>query len=186
MFTLRNLFLIIIRHMLIACSVVLLCLICIILISEEIEKVADSVAKNRKLASSLEQRTTLLTQLTKDASLIGNNQTIINHAFVPSDNIIEFISALESIALKNGITQTFRFSSPVSAAIPAPFPLNTISYQNTLTTNLPTFIQYLKDLENLPFFTKVDNIAIRAESAEGLAGVTSSVFNATIYTQDTP
>ncbi len=183
MFTTKNLLIVIARHTLIAFSVIVVCLLCIFLLSGEIEKIADSVVKNRKLASTLEQRTSLLSQLSRDAQIIGNNNITIRNAFVPSDNITEFISALESIALKNGTTQTFRFNSPIPATIAAPFPLNIITYQNTLSINLPTFIQYLKDLEDLPFFTKVDSLTISAQSEQGLQGVTSATFNATLYTQ---
>ncbi len=183
MFTTKNLLILIARHALIAFSVIVLCLICITLLSREIEKIADSVVKNRKLASTLEKRTSLLSQLSRDAQIIGNNNVTIRNAFVPSDNITEFISALESIALKNGTTQTFRFNSPTPAAVASPFPLSLITYQNTLTINLPTFIQYLKDLEGLPFFTKVDGLTISSQSEQGLQGVTTSAFNATLYTQ---
>jgi uncharacterized protein YpmS len=185
MFTKKNLLLLISRHVLIAFSVILLCFICVIILSREIEEIADSVTKNRKLASALEERTALLTQLSRDAQTIGTNESLIVRAFVPSDNVIEFISALESMALKNGVSQTFKFNSPSPSTIASPFPLSTISYSNTLTINLPTLIQYMKDLENLPFFTKVESLHITSQSDQGLQGATSASFNATLYTKST-
>lgn len=183
MFTKKTLLLLIARHSLIALSVILVSSICIVIASREIEKIADAVVKNRKLASVLEERTALLKQLNYDASIIGKNDETIMRAFLPSDNILEFISALESLALKNGVTQTFRFNTPSPATIASPFPLYVVGYQNTVSANLPTFIQYMKDLESFPFFTKVESITITSQTSQGLQGATTASFNATLYTQ---
>ncbi len=185
MFTTKNLLLLILRHMLIAFVVVFSCLICILFLSRSIDHIASSVVQNRKLAQALAERTALLSQLKRDTEIVGNNTQTITHAFPPSDNVIEFISALESIALKNGISQSFRFSSPTPANIASPIPLYLVSYQNTLTVNLPTFIQYLKDLENLPFFTTIDGFNITSQSAQGLQGLTAASITATLYTRGT-
>jgi Tfp pilus assembly protein PilO len=185
MFTTKNLLLLILRHLLIALLVICACSIAILFLSRTIEKISSSVVQNRKLASALAERTALLSQLKHDAEIVGSNTDTITHAFPPSDNVIEFISALESIALKNGVSQTFRFSSPIPANLASPVPLSTVNYQNTLTVNFPTFIQYIKDLENLPFFTTVDGITITSQSPQGLQGVTTAAINATLYTRST-
>lgn len=182
MFTTKNLLLLITKHALIALSVILGCLIVIVYFSREIESVTDAVTQNRKLAATLSERTTHLTQLTKDAEIVGTNAERISASFVPSDNVAEFIAALESIGQKNGIQQTFKFESPNPAAIASTFPMQTVAYSDIVTSNLPTFITFMKDFEDLPYFTRVDTLSISASGAQGLQGPSSSSFHATLFT----
>lgn len=157
----------------------------IIILSKEITKISDNVVKNQKLANMLTERTTLLEKLKQDVNIIGTNDMLINNAFIPSNNIIEFISALDSISLKNSITQAFHFSSPVESTISSPFPISTIDYNNSLSSNLPTFIRYTKDLEKLPYFTKINSLNITSQDATGIQGNSPISFQATLYTKTT-
>lgn len=185
MFTTKNLLLLITKHALIALSVILACLIVIVYFSREIEDVTDAVTQNRKLAATLSERTTHITQLTKDAQVIGDNAERIQASFVPSDNVTEFIAALESLGQKNGVQQTFRFDSPTPAAIASTFPMQTVAYSNIVTSNLPTFIKYMKDFEDLPYFTRIDTISISASGGQGVQGPSSSSFHAVLFTHGT-
>lgn len=185
MFTKKNLILLIGRHTLIASGVVLCSIIIIMFLASEITKVSDSVIKNKKLVNMLAERTAILEKIKKDTALVGVNDIVMNNAFITSNNITEFISALESMALKNSVTQVFRFDSPAESTIPAPFPINTIAYNNSLSINLPTFIQYIKDIERLPYFTKINGFNISSQSPLGIQDISTVGFQATLYTKAT-
>jgi hypothetical protein len=183
MFTRKNLLLLIGRNALIALGVVAISFTAIVFLSKEIERVSDNVVKNRNLANMLEKRTTLFSLLKKDALIVGNGDTIITNAFIPSNNILEFIASLESIALKNGVTQSFRFESPTSSSLEAPFPIATIGYSNSLNANVLTFSNYLKDFERLPYFTKIENITITSQDKTGWQSASTASFRASLYTK---
>lgn len=183
MLTKKNLSLLIGKHLLITAGVILCAVIITMFLSHEITKVSDSVIKNKKLANILTERTSLLEKIKKDMAIVGRNDIAIDNAFIPSNNITDFLSILDSMALKNSITQTFHFDSPIPATISAPFPINTINYNNSLSANLPTLIQYLKDVERLPYFTKINGFNISSQSPVGILGLSTVSFQATLYTK---
>lgn len=179
MFTTKNLFKLVGKHILIAISFVMLASTIVVIISNQIADASTKAAKSRHLAALLGVRTVLISNLKHEVEIIGTNDTTIKSAFIPADNILDFVSILESIALKNGITQSFSFSSPIPATISAPFPITTINYQDTISSNVQTFAHYLNDFENLPYFTKIDSLTISSGTADWRTASTIS-FNASV------
>lgn len=167
MFTTKNLFTHFGKHILIATAVVLVSFISIFFISEKISEISTETAENRQLVATLSERTSLLSSLKHEKDIIGSNDTIIKSAFIPSNNILPFVAILKSLALKNGLTQSLNFSTPTPDASGGAFPLATISYQNTISSaNVSIFINYLKDFEKLPYFTKINSLSISSGSAD--------------------
>ena len=160
MFSTRNLFKIAGKHLLIAGVSIFCASLLVLVISNQITKVAKKEATDRNLATLLSERATLLSSIKHESTVIGNNDKIIEAAFVPSNNILDFVSILESLALKHSIMQSFSFSSPVVEDAGAIFPVANIIYQNNLSANINVFVSYLKDFENLSYFTKIDTLNI--------------------------
>lgn len=183
MFTTKNLLMLIGRHAAVALAAVGVATVASYFLAREITRISNTVIQNRHLATSLERRTELFSTIARDIEILGKNDTLIENAFVPSDSIFEFISALESIALKNGATQSFRFDNPVPSPVAAPFPLSTIAYTNTLSLNAPSLVSYLKDFEHLPYFTKIENLSISSSDAIGWRGASSASYRASLYTR---
>lgn len=179
MFTTKNLLKLAGKHLLVAIIAVVVTVGIVLFISGQITKVSATAIKERHLAALLSERTALLSNLKHEIEIIGSNDITIKKAFIPSNNILGFVSILESIALKNSVTQSFHFSSPVPAVIATSFPLATISYQNTVSSNISTFINYLRDFESLPYFTKIDSLSISSGGADW--NNTSAIsFNASV------
>ena len=185
MFTTKNLFILTLRHILIAGSAVLIAGFVTFFISTKIEGITKTVIKNRQLASTLEKRTDLFATLKEDTETVGTNDVLIEKAFPSSDNILEFISALESLASKNGVAQSFHFNTPSPSAIPAPFTLSTVSYSNSLSGSFPALINYLKNFERLPYFTKIDTVNLSSGDRAGWGQTASLSFSATLQTKST-
>lgn len=183
MFTTKNLLILVGRHTLIALGAVGIALGVCFFLGTQISHLSNTVAQNRTLAATLGTRTGLFSVLKRDAAIVGSNDTVISNAFVPSDNILDFIASLESISLKNGASQSYRFDTPISTSIEAPFPVETITYSNTLATNVLTFSNYLKDFERLPYFTKIDGLSITSQDKSGWQGSSTATFKATLYTK---
>lgn len=183
MFTTRKLLMLIGRHATIAISAILIAITASYFLAREIIKISDAVIQNRRLATTLEKRTEIFSTLARNTHIIGTNDMLIDNAFIPSDNILEFISALESLALKNGVTQSFRFENPIPAAISTSFPLSTIGYSNNLSINVSNLTNYLKDFEGLPYFTKINSLTITSGDATGWRGASNVLIGATLYTK---
>lgn len=185
MFTTKNLLILIGRNALISLVAISITVIAIIFLSNETERVSDSVALNHRLETELTKRTALFEVLKHDSQIVGTNDTKIEAAFPPSDNILDFISILDSLAIKSSLTQVYNFTTPVSSSISAPFPIATISYTNSFGANVLAFSNYLRDFDKLPYFTKIDGFTISAQGKPGWLEVSTITYRATLYTKNT-
>lgn len=183
MFTTKNLLSIAGKHIFIALLFVLVAFGSVFFLSTQISKISTQAAKDRNFIATLNERTARQTALKQEIEMIGTNDTAIRDAFPPSNNILELITALESIALRNGIKQApLHFSSPAPLSTVGTFTSETIRYENTLSVNIGTFIKYLKDFEKLPYFTKINALSISSGSDGWHTGATVS-FSASIATE---
>lgn len=185
MFTKKNLFILVGRHALIMFAAVGITIIVLLFFTKKIELITSTVIKNRNLVSMLEKRTELFSTLKRDTLLVGTNDKQIESAFPPADNILEFISVLDSLALKNGVTQSFHFDNPTPASdITAPFPLSIIGYSNSISGGNVSFLSnYLKGFEGLPYFTKINSLNITSSDETGWHGASTASFRAVLYTK---
>ena len=183
MFTTKNLLLFLGRNVIISLVVIFITVTASLFISKEINKISDSTALNHRLGKELAERIEFLKTLKQDIKIIGTNDTKIEGAFTPSDNILEFINTLDNLASKNNLTQVYRFETPVPSTISAIFPIETISYSNNFQTNLSTFSSYLKEFEKLPYFTTIKGFSISSQDKLGWSGLSNVSFNATLYTK---
>lgn len=181
MFTTKNLLILIGRHAAIALATVGIAWVVSFFLARETTRVADTVVQNRHLATTLEKRTELFSTLARDAQVVGTNDTLLDHAFISSDNIFEFISTFENLALRNGATQSFHFENPSPSSISTPFPISAIGYSDTLSLSVQGLTQYIKDFDTLPYFTKINNLTITSGDPAGWRGTSSISFRATLY-----
>jgi hypothetical protein len=163
--------------------VVLVAVIATRFISKKIEHIADSVILKHRLEGELNKRAGLVEKVKHDATLVGKNDVAIDAAFVSSENILEFVNVLDAMAAKKSIKQIYNFETPALSAISAPFPIATIAYSDTLTTTVASFSDYLKEFENLPYFTKIDGFTIASQNDLGWEGESTVSYRATFYTK---
>ena len=183
MFTTRNLLMLIGRHAAVALAAIGVAVLASYFLASEITRISSAVIQNRHLATQLEKRTELFSTIARDVQIVGKSDALIESAFISSDSIFEFISALESLALKNGATQSSNFENPVSSPVSSPYPLSTIGYTSTLALNVSGLTNYLKDFERLPYFTKIENLTISSSDPLGWRGASSASFRASLYTR---
>jgi len=185
MFTTKNLLILIGRHAIITILAIITAASSVWILSQQITRLSEDVQKNRSLASMLEKRMELFASVKRDTELVGTNDVLIERAFVPLNNILDFVAMLEGLALKNGVTQAFHFENPVPSTIPIPFPLAMVPYSNSLNGNLASFSNYLKDFERLHYFTKIENLSISTQSKTGWRDAGTMSFQANIQTNAT-
>ncbi len=181
MFTTKKLLIILKRHAVIALVVGSIALVAVWFLSREIERVTNEIIQNNRTASAIVKRTELFTILKRDAILVGTNNALIERAFISSDNILEFVSFFEKLATKNSVLQNFKFDAPTPSTVASPFPLSTITYGNTISTNIFTLSSYLKDFESLPYFTRIESLSMSSQDPAGLRSSGTASFRAIFY-----
>ncbi len=141
-------------------------LIAVWLLGGEIKKISRAVTEKMVFASLAERRNNDMLQLKNDFMYIAGRDKKISAALLPADNILEFVDALEKLAQKKSITQSIKFSSPVpfvaASGSVGGLPLLSVDYNVTLTGNITTLMEYLKDFEKLPYFSSISSIQINA------------------------
>lgn len=181
----KNLLILIGRNIIISLVAVVISITAIFFLKIQIEKITDTVVLNRKLETELKKRTELISVIDTGAKTIGANNYLINNAYLPSNNISPFINKLDDLVSISGLTQVYRFDTPVPSPIEGPYSLSTISFTNTLTADLNNLSIYLKNFENLPYFTKIESLNISSQDKSGWIGTSSVSFKATLYTKTT-
>lgn len=184
MFTSKNLFFLLIWQVFFALLAIAIALVAIFFLSQAIEKTTTQVSEARRATSSLEKRTELFSKLRQDVEIVGTNNMLIEKAFLSSGNILEFTDAIDNLSLKNSFIPGAHFGIPQVTPIPAPFPLSVIAYDNSLVADMPKFIAYLKEFENLPYFTKIISLSFSSQNPEGWTKGGTASFHALFYTKN--
>lgn len=186
MFTTKKLLILILRNSLVSLFFVGLAIVAVFFIENEIENITDSVVLNHRLKAQLREKTELISVIGRDAEIIGENNVLINKAFVSSENISGFIDDLDKTATDSSITQIYRFETPSASNISGPFPLSTIPYSNNITTGISSFSNYLKAFEKLPYFTKIESFNISSQDKVlGWLGQSTISIKAVLLTKTT-
>jgi len=183
MFTLKNFLILIGKNALISLIVVLITIFTIIFISKKIEILSNKIALNNKIEYEYTNRNELEKTLKNEILIVSGNDTKIESAFPPSNNILDFVNAIDSLANNNNISQTYHFETPILLQSINSFNLETISYTNNFSTNMSVFINYLKEFEKLPYFTKIDGFNISSQDKMGWVGISNISLRGTLYTK---
>lgn len=142
--------------------ILIVCGIVIGVFSRLIYKISSSIYEKEGLALLLEKRSENLVKLKTELDKIGNADLTIENAFPDSNNVLEFVSTMESLASTYSIKQTLKFGN----SVPAPglgtteMEFLVIDYNLNLAGNINILINYLKDFEKLPYFTTISSFTI--------------------------
>lgn len=132
--------------------------------AREIKKISTDINKKILNRALEERRGDSLVQIKNDLLSIGKADEKIEKALLPLDNILEFVGALDSLAEKHSIAQTLKFGNPVPLAGSDSGGISILGVDFNLTINgtIDTLVDYLKDLESLPYFSAVSSITLTA------------------------
>lgn len=148
-----------------------------------ITKISDSVAQRQKLAVNLEQRGDALGHAKTDLAYAAVNSQKIEAAFVPEDNISDFLNYINGVAKQNAITQKLHFTEPVPYLGAGDFAVARVDYSIGLSgANLTKIVSYLQNLERAPFVQELDSLKINGDDASGWNSAgTNANFNAKLF-----
>jgi hypothetical protein len=147
----------IIKKILPGLAVVIICFGLIYYFRLAINQIAAKIDEQQNTAFVLENRNITLTKLKNDFAKIGQVEQKIASVMPPVDDIQEFSTALDSVAVRGALTQAVNFSSPVDE--------NSVDFSVLLNANIFSLIKYLQDFEALPFVAGIDAINIQAQAA---------------------
>lgn len=153
-------------------------------LSGQIAKTGKTLYEKKKLSLILSKRTETVLKLTEDFKIVGANDEKIENALPTTDSILEAISVLESVALKNSLVQSLRFGNPtLFSADPDKIPLGGIDYSITINGTATAFTKYLEDFEKLPYFSGISNLNLSGPSDKGWDGNALITAQARLYTK---
>jgi len=154
----------------------------VFILSGQIDRISKMIQEQKTISRKTELRVGAINNLRKDLSIVGDSDQKIKNALPPIDNILNFTSVLESLSGKN-IKETTNFDSPIPSSIFLDSSsLYLVNYSLTLNgDNINTLIDYLKNFEELPYFTNAASISLSAPTSAGWDGDSTLVISAKIY-----
>ncbi|MBI5133957.1 MAG: hypothetical protein HZA81_01030 [Candidatus Taylorbacteria bacterium] len=158
----------------------------IVFLSNKIGAASDAVVESRRLSQALKDRTAVVSELTEQYRRIKGKDALIESALIYSSNTLEFVTALESVAAKNNVSMAVRFETPSELGIEIgnpPHSLSEINFSLSLQGNVFTVLGFLKDVERLPYFTKIRSIALSSQTQEGWQNTSNVAVQGKIYTR---
>jgi Tfp pilus assembly protein PilO len=119
-------------------------------------------------------------------SKIKTDLETLSSVFIKEDLELEFITALEKIALQNNLEQSIQLQ-PTNQKMAGQ--INVIQTQISLKGNFIDFLKYLQKLETLGYYININSINLNTQSlkketispAQGGAGQISAVISGETY-----
>lgn len=148
----------------------------------QIDHISASLSEKKKLSFILEKRTETIALLKKNFAQMENPEERILSAFVPSDNILPFVSTLESIASESGLVQQLRFGNPTSFS-EGIIPISKIDFSANASGNINTLINYVTRIEALDYFVGITSISVTAP-AEGWEQNSTASLGEVLYVRE--
>lgn len=181
MLTKKQLILVILKNLAIVVVAISISLVVAIYASKQMAKISDSISEKKRVSFVLEKRSETYNNLKRDFAILDGADKIIESALVPSDDISNFIGAIESLGVQSGVVQSYQFGIPGPSDIAGNMSIANIDYSLKVSTNIYGLIAYLKNFENMPYFSGILNINIAASTPRGLDNVSNVSMNARLY-----
>lgn len=183
MITKKQLTLIMIRNLVIIAIFAGVALSVVIYSANQMSQISNSVNEKKKISFALQKRSETYSNLKNEFSVLGNTEKALEGALVPSDDISNFISAIEALGVKNGVNQSYKFGAVNQATEQGGITVSNIDYSIKIRATMQSAILYLKNFEDMPYFSSILNISVTPNTAEGLNGVSDVLLNARLYTK---
>lgn len=149
--------------------------------SKQINRISSAISEKKRVSYILEKRSETYTNLRRDFAILNGADGLIESALVPSDDISGFIGAVETLGVKSGVVQSYQFGIPnLSGALGNP-EIASVDYSLRARTNIYGLIAYLKNFENMPYFSGIMSISISAGTPRGLDNDSDVSMSARLY-----
>src|SRR3989344_771262 len=165
---------------------VTLALIAVNFISGQMVITSKLIQEKRTAYATLERRIEAVEIIKKEFARVPQNTLERMQAvFPPSDNIIGFIVAIESLASRSFVGQNPSFGTPTQFAKKgegtSAADISSIAFNLSLTGNAANIVKYLAGLEKMPFLTSISDIQITSGGVNGWESSASEIGRGMFY-----
>jgi hypothetical protein len=159
-----------------------------VFIMHDITRISNSLTEEKRLTLLLEKREAITHTLASNLIVVGENEGRIRSALLPVDNILQFVGSLEGVASETSVTQQVHFGTPVPYETPEDPSLHAarVDYTASLRGNIVTFTNYLKAVEQLPYFAGVSAFNFNSPPEQGWKADSDINIRAKIYVTNAP
>lgn len=184
MFNKKQLIYAIIPHILKAVIAIGIALVIVSFFGARITTIEVTLKERKAMTFALRQRSETTATLRNMFGIIGESDGKIRDAFPITDNVLEFVTAVETLAGQNTMQQSLKFAAP-DLPISETASLTVIPVGYTMTTNgtVATLANYLRQFEALPYFAGVHAMTLSTASPKGWDDNSSITIQGTLYTQ---
>ena len=155
------------------------------LFANQITKISASVKQAQILNLTLQKRIETISKMKDDLEKIGDaNYTKIENTLITTDNITDVIVAFDGLGTKHGMNITPTLSSnlsPTGQQVTSGPRIVTIDYSISTGANVTTFINFLKDFQNLALMPTVSSVDISGQGTSGWAGTSIISMKGKVY-----
>lgn len=130
-------------------------------ITGRINRISADVADKKDMLFLSQNSQEQFTLLKEDYQKISPYLERVNNIFPSSENLLPFISEMESLAAASGVSQSFKFESAGLQPVPD-LGLNKIAFNIMLNGNMPQLLAYLNSLEKAPYFLQIGSLSVTA------------------------
>ena len=172
---------IITRRALIAGAVLIIAAIFCFLAAQEIVKISDALQQKQKLTQLLALRISNIQRLKDSLNVLGDGDEKISAVYPSTDNILDFVGALESLAKQNSLKQNLNFGNFAPVTSIDGVAIEKTDYTINLTGSVTSLKKYLGQLENISFVTKIGAVNLLAAPPFGWDGDSTITINGSLY-----
>lgn len=105
---------------------------------------------------TLEKKESSLWSLAREVETRNNDIDRLDAAFLNKDNIVAFVTLLETVAKNSGTTITINAATINDSA----------SFTISLIGSLQSIVQFVTLVENMPYFTEISSLTISTQSGQ--------------------
>jgi len=161
---------------------IVIVVVVIYILSARMEKIGATLADKRVSAFDIADRNATAVKLREDFRVIDNKDKNIENALVPVENILDFVSEMENIAESNDISQALSFETPELIPDNPDFVMFKSNYLIRTNGGILTLIEFLEDIETMPYFTQITSILVNAPPNDGWkSGESTNSLKAILY-----
>ncbi|MFA6407213.1 MAG: hypothetical protein WCV80_00715 [Candidatus Paceibacterota bacterium] len=178
----NNLIFILLKKVIVALLILVATTTGVIIIRNQITKIGTSLIETKRSAFFFERRSEVVNTLRTQFARVGDADTKVLNAYIPDDNIVEFIGLLNSVAAQNSIQITSQFGTPVTQlTLQEGTILSSIDFSANLTGTFASYINFMKHFESLPYFTTIRSFRILSPTAQGIGESISVALQGKVY-----
>ncbi|OGM93723.1 hypothetical protein A2524_01310 [Candidatus Wolfebacteria bacterium RIFOXYD12_FULL_48_21] len=154
------------------------------IIGARITKMEVTLNEKKAMTIALQKRSETTVALRNAFAVIGDSDRRIADAFPATENVLDFVTATETLGNQNSMQQTIRFDAPGQPIVETES-ITIIPVKYTITANgtITTLANYARQFEELSYFVGIRSITISTGSQKGWEDSSTITIQGTLYTK---